>query len=93
MSIVRGNVRSKSMNKEHKDTLLGYRWATEDAYNKEHIIEDRLELIGDKSILGQMQRELADQVLEQVHEYLTIKYEEMEEAFEEAEFIKEQEHE
>ena len=60
----------EDLNKENKLVITSYNFAIEDASNKEYIIEDLLGLLGDDSTMGKIKREIAEETIDAVVEYM-----------------------
>lgn len=55
---------------QKKPIVSAYKKAIKDASNKEFIIDDMLGLMDDDSILGKMQKEIAEKTIDAVVEYM-----------------------
>ena len=62
----------EALKPEHKRLIDVYDMAKEDALNRDFIIEDKMGLLDDKSIIGRMKREIAEEVFDSIEEYLEV---------------------
>ena len=63
---------------ENEALLKMFDFAIEDASDKTHIIDDMMGLMGDDTILGQLKREIAEETIDCVVDYLKLQKYEME---------------
>lgn len=60
----------EDLTEENKKILSAYDFAIEDASNKEFIVGEMLECFGDDSTLGKIRREIAEEAVDAVVDYL-----------------------
>ena len=60
----------EALKPEDQKLIRMYDFAVEDALNKDFIIDDMMGLMGDDSTIGKIKREVAEEVFENLREYL-----------------------
>lgn len=73
----------ETMSKDRENILRGYDFALEDANNKQYILDDLLELYSSDKIYDRIRRELYEEAIDAVVDYMRAQRLQMADAYEE----------